>query len=1515
MKKFANGFYRGVRLLVVTLLVVALLAFIGVYFAMSSTSVQNHIKGKAENALSEYLNTDVSIGSLDIKPFNQVVLHDVTITDQKGDSLLRVDKLGAGIDLYQLIANKRVVVTYGEIIGLHGRVTRPNKESPTNAQFIIDALKPKDNQPPKPFDVQVLNVVIRESALSYDVLSEPHRPSGVFNPNHIQISDLKADVCLPKLKNNDFDIKIKRLAFNEQSGFKVNKLSADAKITDTNLLINNLNVEMPQSGIAVDEVSLAYSSLKNLGTEIKTMPLSLELSDNVITPSDLKAFVPVLAQWNEPLSVSTSLNGNFDEVHIGHLSVNDKQGHLSLNTKGYVGRLQSPNDIIYNFPQFNLKASSLEIARVISNFATIPQQTHGIITRCGDLNTDLTLNGDLSSVKLKGNVSTSLGTLDVDGGFANVQGQNTKHFVGHVTTQGFNLGRLLDKGELGSVGMNIDAQLTLKDKTPSGNINGHIAHFDFKGHRYNNINADVEIKGNDYSGHLMVNDPMGRISLDGNALLNGPATNIQAVAEVKDLRLGSIGLIKKYPQHELSLKTDVSLNGNMLDNMTGSINLRDVSFVDNEGNGVKLKRLTLDADNSSYPQRIDLSSDYLNGYITGQYSFKSLIPSIKSMLSKSFPQYFSSYTSRNGPTNNLQFDFTIEPNEELLTFLNLPVDLIYKTSLNGFIDEASGNMAVNVSAPYIIKGNKVIEGTSLEARIDSATHDATLHATTLFPSKNGKISFSLDATGVNDRLDANLDWRVMRNQDFHGNLNLSALLKRNDNRTLNAIIDINPTTLVFNDTAWQVEPGRVLIDNGVITAEHIEGHNENQWIRINGVASRNPEDQICLELNDISLDYVFETLNINNVDFGGRATGSFYASDLFSGAPRLSTPGLHVDNLAYNKAVMGDADIRSSWMHEEKAVSLYADLNQANGEHSIIDGAIFVTQDSLYLDFDTHRANIAFMKPFMAAFAGDVQGEASRHAVLFGNFHTVNLKGDIKADSLLFKLDYTNVYYSCANESIHIVPDYIAFNDIRIHDREGHEANLNGWLRHNSFHEPVFEFNITNANDLLCYDTNERINPIWYGTIYGDGAAFVSGEPGMVDIKVNMVSAPKSTFTFVMSDSEQANDYNFITFHDRDQKDLPPDTIIADTIPDIIRQLTSQVKHEEESQPTHYNIDLQGEINPNVQLTLVMDPIGGDRVKAVGSGSMRMTYNDADEMTVYGKYTLERGNYNFTLQDIIIKDFTIKDGSSISFQGDPYDAHLDLEAVYALNANLRDLDESFAQDKEIARTNVPVHALLRAKGVISQPDISFDLELPTLPADAYRKVKSIISTDEMMNRQIIYLLALNRFYTPDYMNNATNRGNEFTSVASSTISSQLSSMLGKMSDKWSISPNFRSDKGDFSDMEVDLALSSQLLNNRLLLNGNFGYRDNTYNTRNSNFIGDFDIEYLINPKGTLRLKAYNHFNDQNYYVRNALTTQGVGLVWKHDFDRPANTKQLKPILTPTTLPDSVPNDSLSVNPQ
>ena len=280
---------------------------------------------------------------------------------------------------------------------------------------------------------------------------------------------------------------------------------------------------------------------------------------------------------------------------------------------------------------------------------------------------------------------------------------------------------------------------------------------------------------------------------------------------------------------------------------------------------------------------------------------------------------------------------------------------------------------------------------------------------------------------------------------------------------------------------------------------------------------------------------------------------------------------------------------------------------------------------------------------------------------------------------------------------------------------------------------------------------------------------------------------------------------------------------------------------------------------------------------------MNMTYNsDGNDLRMYGKYTLQQGTYNFSLQDIILRDFSIKPGSSISFNGDPMNGTLDIKAAYRVNTNLTDLDKSFANDRDLNRTNVPVDAMLMVQGEMTQPDITFDVEFPTLNDEVSQKVRSIISSEDMMTRQIVYLLALNRFYTPEYMGGSSG-GGELASVASSTISSQLSNILGQLTDKINIMPSLRSEKGDFSDLEVDLALSSRLFNNRLWINGNLGYRDRTNSS--TTFIGDFDIEYLLHRNGNLRLKAYNHFNDQNYYLKSALTTQGIGVIYRKDFDR------------------------------
>lgn len=190
-------------------------------------------------------------------------------------------------------------------------------------------------------------------------------------------------------------------------------------------------------------------------------------------------------------------------------------------------------------------------------------------------------------------------------------------------------------------------------------------------------------------------------------------------------------------------------------------------------------------------------------------------------------------------------------------------------------------------------------------------------------------------------------------------------------------------------------------------------------------------------------------------------------------------------------------------------------------------------------------------------------------------------------------------------------------------------------------------------------------------------------------------------------------------------------------------------------------------------------------------------------------------------------------------------------------------------------------------GQLTSPEIKMDLELPNERDEIQALVRNYIPTDEQMNMQILYLLSIGKFYTPEYVDTQQN-SNMMSSMLSSTLSGQLNNALSHIIDNnnWNVGTNLSTGQKGWTDVEFEGVLSGQLLNNRLLINGNFGYRDNPL--ANNNFVGDFEAEWLVTRSGDIRLKAYNETNDR-YYTRTNLTTQGIGIIFRKDFN---NWKEL-----------------------
>ena len=1495
--------YKILRTLLMVVVVLAFLLPATLYVALSLPSVQRAICDAAQTELSKLLTVKVEIDELSIVPFNRVALKGVAIQDAEGKDAITVSRLSAGVSIWDYLARGNILITYAELSGLDAKLSKANPQAPLNIQPIIDALKPKDkSKPPTKFDLRINTVVIRNSTVSYDLLSAPMDTTR-FDPKHLRVTDLRADVVLPQIKNDDFTIDLRRLSLRERSGVKVSNITGHFHITNHGSQVKGLVVDLAASHLALGPLELRYESFDELKKLWSETPVEIDiLKGSYLCTTDAVPFEPRLRGLDLTLYTELRASATKESIHVDRLDFNSSYG-LELALSGNITSPLKKDEAYIDIPDLHLKADMGKMTDLIGRFATVKPMVAGVMNNLGIAELNADLRGSLTTGRLDGKLTAAPGAMEVNSDYT--LGASPS-FAGSLKFDGFS-GAVLMKGiegplaDLGNLSANLDYDVAITGKKPQGTVKAVIDDVVYRQHHFTDIKAALQAQGDTYSGTLEVDNPGVLIDLDASATLDGPEKRVYVNLAARDVEPSLFNIDASHPERRFSIFCIGELSGPDIDHVNGQIDIDDLSY----GAGDKtiyLQDLDFQLSNVDGFSQVRMSSDIADGLVEGNYRLSALPKLCKEMIAGVLPALTDRNYRREGAdvpndvkvenrvetedNDRLYYNITIKDTSPLETFVKLPVNVIHPITLTGGLDAAERSMELHLDAPYIQQGNKLIENTSVNARLtagglpEGAGSRGEVTLTTMVPTKNGALTLLTSAYAANNQVDTRVEWKVARDRDYSGNLSLSASFDRDEDKELLTRVDVNPGRMVFNDTVWTVEPSYVTVAHKRAEIHDFRVGRDRQYVTIEGSASASPQDTILMTLEDVNLDYVFETLNIPTAMFGGNATGKFYATDLFTSAPKAYTPGLSVKSLTYNKSLMGDAFIKSSWEPHAKAVMLDADISQPNGRHSFIRGNIKPMADSLDLSFDADRISVGFLLPFMSAFATDISGHASGKARLYGSFKLIDMVGDVYGEDVKLTLGFTNTSYS-TTDSVHFRPGRIDIPSITLKDMYGNTAKLDGWVTHECFKQPRFDFQVTDARNLLVYDVKEGHETRWFGHVFGTGSASVTGRPGLVEIGANISTAANSSFTFVLSDELDAQDYKFITFRDRDQ--AKKDSIAAlNALPPLVQQLKDRMATKNnEDRPSVYKINLSVDVTPQAQVTLVMDPVGGDRIRAYGAGNMRLGYDSSNEdLTLNGKYTVESGKYNFTLQDIIIKEFAIKNGSSISFNGNPYAAQLDITATYSVNANLSDLDESFLADDALNRTNVPVNALLIVTGDMRNPDINFDLEFPTLTQDIYRKVRSIVNTDEMMNRQIIYLLALSRFYTPEYM--SATKGNELVSVASSTISSQLSSILGQLSDKWSLAPNIRSDRGDFSDVEVDVALSSHLLNNRLLLNGNFGYRDNALN--NNSFIGDFDVEYLLNKRGTIRLKAYNRYNDQNYYVKTALTTQGVGIMFKRDFD-------------------------------
>jgi hypothetical protein len=285
-------------------------------------------------------------------------------------------------------------------------------------------------------------------------------------------------------------------------------------------------------------------------------------------------------------------------------------------------------------------------------------------------------------------------------------------------------------------------------------------------------------------------------------------------------------------------------------------------------------------------------------------------------------------------------------------------------------------------------------------------------------------------------------------------------------------------------------------------------------------------------------------------------------------------------------------------------------------------------------------------------------------------------------------------------------------------------------------------------------------------------------------------------------------------------------------------------------------------------------------MKGYGSSeNLNVNLNKKGDFKISGDYMIEDGDYTFTLGNILNKTFSVENGGKIMFSGNLTDAEIELKANYL---NLKTSLSPILGDQYTER--VRVEPQMNLSGKLFNPIVGFDIYLPDADEETRTYLRNSISTEEELSRQVFSLLLMNSFISLGSASISTTASGTSAMAATTfeMVSNQLSNWLSQISKDFDIGFVYRPGYNAINPQEVQLALSTQFLNNKVVLNGNFDVRGTGAAANNTNQLtGDFDAELKLTEK--FRFKVFNRFND--VYTGLSPYTQGVGIFYKQDFNR------------------------------
>lgn len=1493
-KSITQGIKKGIAKVILWLFLIIFFSLSVIVLAMQSSAVQTRAAQIGSDYLSDKLGFEITIEKINIEWFDQITLTGLYVKNEDQSTFLDVNRIWIDYDIKQLINDQSIMLDHLRLEDGRIMLIREKGSEYFNIDNLIEAIRNLSAPKADSITSNPKNLLIREASLSNIILGVINLDSDSieegFNYNQFILHNLNADIKDFSSRADTIQMHVQQLsAIDSASNLTIHNLNSNFEISQSRLALTQLKLELNKSTLA-DSIVFNYNSISDLSSMIDSVNIKANFENSTIYAEDLAYFAPYVKRYDEKIKLSGSFDGKIKRFKANNLNL--QFGNSSF-IKGDLKIDGLPN-FSESFIDLRLTNSSLtpyDIKQYVNDSLAYKRiQNIGVTDFRGSF------MGFPSDFVATGVFTTPLGRVESDLNLKISQDSRKSTYKGSLSTYNFDLGKFLDADSLFQkvqmTGNIKGSGFTLE--SAKLNLNATIAFAGINGYDYHNITTNAELASGFFNGKITVKDPLLKFQMDGSVDLRNNKNLINITADLDTINLKKLNITKE--DVIISAKGNLDGSGITIDGIEGNTSLQKIYAV-YRGNSLQLDSLIINTSNENGYRKLKINSDLFRANINGDYQFTQLQQdlfrtvkeyqiNIENDQNKIQDYYNTIDTTVNLKEYSVDFDFRIKEINPLIS-LFIPELYVEKgATIKGQFQNGENSTIFIESAFDTIKyNNYVFSGNQIDLNFSKYRLSQDVLGIGFINSKHQDISNAINTENLELELfwtGNEIDFQTQLKQtntsnhvDIAGNLQFLE-----DSLTLN----IQRSTMQLLSKDWSfIGDNNLTYSNNVYMFDNFGISTGAEQIIVHGNLSQDSTHSLLINIDSFNIENVNEL--VEQYDFKGLANG-FIKIQNFQNEFLLNTE-LSILDFYLDEFLIGDITGYSNWQAAEKTLLMDYLVRRKDEDIIKLQGTYEPgnKENSLDLSADLRKTNLIIAEPFLSSIFSDMKGAVDGKFKISGNLNRPIVTGTGEITNGGIRINYLNTFYDFTGK-ISFNQDKISFENIKLLDTKGNMGSLSGDLLHEGFTNLWIDLK-GDMQSLQVLNTTAKDNDLFYGTAYVSGDVQFYGSVGNMSIDANAKSEKGTRIFIPVASSSSVEQEDYIHFINT------KDTANSET--EFIN-----TTNELDIRGINLNFDL--ELTPDAYAEIIFDIKSGDIIRGRGNGKLSLNIDSNGAFTMIGNYVLTEGGYNFTLYNIINKEFSIQAGSKITWNGDPYGANLDIRAIYEQNVSLLPIidigqDSTLANAPELKR-RYPAKVLLDLNGDLLQPEVDFNIDFVNYPDQIYLESGAsyplrtsvtafeaeMMADEQELKRQVFSLIILRRLSPRSSFAVSGSVG----SSVSEFLSNQLSYWVTQIDENLEIDVDFGSfDEEQFNTFQ--LRLSYSFLDGRLRVTRDGGFTQGETESVNQEILGllgDWSVEYLLTPDGKLRAKIYNrtNYNALDQFT-STYTSTGVSLVYVTSFDQ------------------------------